>query len=678
MIPTGLTPFIQAATKKVQTGVIWRVPERHTIPWKTTVRRRVINHFSAGLTECRKKKLKENLAKRSLCVVCSEPLGDNASTAHKACTDSMVSVLLDGGKRKVTIKRDETTWKFSCPQCSMSFYSTTSIKRHTKSHATFVPPAASPTSITLPPPTNIDSTTLLSPALRSTPQPTLVTRLPSTTRPPPPDTLQTPLLSRYGLIVNKTFKILICLGCRSVVDPGQVRRHFLTHHKNHPAPPNLQSELEEDACASYPHLTPSPPHPTEPVAPIYGLEDPVPGYRLCNSCKHCFASKKTFDKHPCGSQDSTWTLTAAQRFVNNTSSPWFAVQTPIANFNGECDRWAVYQSQQKSTLDTPHHSYSDDFRTLHQFLRKERWLERIENQRHEDLIHIVTYSTLDTAYGGLHRHIQQFLTSTQKDLDEMYIRRAIGTRPVEEQEKSRVRSHRDVNKPALENYSRIIAGLIILIHRVILNVDITYSFSIPADITDACQGFVEAVSSTHADEERDDEPMDGDVIEESSESSEDDDEGHIPPPPLSPLQYHPRSTSLIQEKLTTLLYLLYTQLPTNELRGQFFTPIYHFLVLSSLRKNGEWAAANSITHTIAALLFTGRLVFAWKTIEDAQEKNIDFSQGEKGVHDTKTHKIPAKNGFVHGGLYVSPTKHTGRREQNCSRRVTLSEVSIST
>jgi hypothetical protein len=120
------------------------------------------------------------------------------------------------------------------------------------------------------------------------------------------------------------------------------------------------------------------------------------------------------------------------------------------------------------------------------------------------------------------------------------------------------------------------------------------------------------------------EGIDKDDIEELSDSSDDED---FEPPrlPLTPDQKDRHLKSLIQPKLESLLYLLFTQLPTNDNRGQFFTPIYHFLVLSSVRKKGEWATANTITRTIAAILFTGRLVFASKILQIAEESNVNFS-----------------------------------------------------
>jgi hypothetical protein len=85
-------------------------------------------------------------------------------------------------------------------------------------------------------------------------------------------------------------------------------------------------------------------------------------------------------------------------------------------------------------------------------------------------------------------------------------------------------------------------------------------------------------------------------------------------------------TSSIQSALFSLLYQLYTELPSVENRGGFSNPITHYLLLSSLRKNQEWARSNMITQTIAALLFTGRLVFAHKINDIVRREGCSTNQ----------------------------------------------------
>ncbi|KAF7770771.1 hypothetical protein Agabi119p4_6745 [Agaricus bisporus var. burnettii] len=62
-----------------------------------------------------KKKAKESWESQQSCLVCSQPVPEKEGTAHKACTALNVSVLLDGGKIKKLVKRDEKTRKLVCP-----------------------------------------------------------------------------------------------------------------------------------------------------------------------------------------------------------------------------------------------------------------------------------------------------------------------------------------------------------------------------------------------------------------------------------------------------------------------------------------------------------------------------------------------------------------------------------
>jgi hypothetical protein len=62
-----------------------------------------------------------------------------------------------------------------------------------------------------------------------------------------------------------------------------------------------------------------------------------------------------------------------------------------------------------------------------------------------------------------------------------------------------------------------------------------------------------------------------------------------------------------QAHLLDLLLTLYTHLPTGR-DAKFWSPITRFIVLYSIRSGGRWLNSRQITHTIAALLFCGRLL----------------------------------------------------------------------
>ncbi len=63
----------------------------------------------------------------------------------------------------------------------------------------------------------------------------------------------------------------------------------------------------------------------------------------------------------------------------------------------------------------------------------------------------------------------------------------------------------------------------------------------------------------------------------------------------------------VQRCVLELLISLFTHLPSGA-DGKFYTPVYRFLVLFSLKKSGQWLAGRRITQLFAAVLFCGRQV----------------------------------------------------------------------
>jgi hypothetical protein len=63
----------------------------------------------------------------------------------------------------------------------------------------------------------------------------------------------------------------------------------------------------------------------------------------------------------------------------------------------------------------------------------------------------------------------------------------------------------------------------------------------------------------------------------------------------------------VQRHILDLLISLFTHLPSGS-DDKFYSPIHRFLVLFSLKANGQWLAGRRITQLFAALLFCGRQV----------------------------------------------------------------------
>jgi hypothetical protein len=65
---------------------------------------------------------------------------------------------------------------------------------------------------------------------------------------------------------------------------------------------------------------------------------------------------------------------------------------------------------------------------------------------------------------------------------------------------------------------------------------------------------------------------------------------------------------VIQPKLHSLLFEIYRDLPSAENPGQFYSVLMRYLLLSSIRNNGEWKPSGVITQYLSALLFGARIV----------------------------------------------------------------------
>lgn len=447
--------------------------------------------------------------------------------------------------------------------------------------------------------------------------------------------LQPPFLTKHGLLVNTVFQVLICIECQGIIKPTRVRQHFVDHHKDFRVELDFQQDFDQEVLALFPDLTYSPPLPAIAVDAVYGLAPPIANYVQCMTCCHCYQSSKTFSQHCCSRPEPSPTPTHVQRFINNPSSPWFPVISPIPSPEPE-DLWVRYSQQKVAVVEpaTPPPAQEDNFRIFHQFLNKQNWLERIQGHVHEDLIPLALYSSSDGLYCTLHIHLVSFFSSMQKELENHYIfRRLISTRPGEEHDDAKVRHHRSVNAPTLDAYARLVAASIAFIHRVTNNPDSPYKLSVPADISTACMQLVSSLSplppNTGSATELEPDLGSADLTLYDSDNDSDIDgagAGRQDNYSSSRVWNLNGPQSPIQIYLTELLYLLFTQVPSGAVRGEFFSPLTHYILLSSLRKQKQWAPVTTITHNIAALLFAGRLTMAWKIRNFSTDKQCTISE----------------------------------------------------
>ena len=86
------------------------------------------------------------------------------------------------------------------------------------------------------------------------------------------------------------------------------------------------------------------------------------------------------------------------------------------------------------------------------------------------------------------------------------------------------------------------------------------------------------------------------------------------------------SVNPVERCILDLLVSLFVHLPSGK-DDKFYSPIYRFVILFSLNKNGQWLAGRRITQVFAALLFCGReVMMALMNNEIVQRPSLRYSE----------------------------------------------------
>jgi hypothetical protein len=82
----------------------------------------------------------------------------------------------------------------------------------------------------------------------------------------------------------------------------------------------------------------------------------------------------------------------------------------------------------------------------------------------------------------------------------------------------------------------------------------------------------------------------------------------------------------LERYILEILISLFSHLPSAH-DDKFYSPVYRFLILFSLKANGEWLAGRRITQLFAALLFCGRqVIMALMHREVCQHQQVRYSE----------------------------------------------------
>lgn len=345
------------------------------------------------------------------CEICGEPLQPNVVKRHAKCVRNTVTVSNREGEQFTYYRQSDKS--FHCRACEFA---------HPKREEFKVRKIKSKHSNTECVQTHIENTHLN----RESPRPLAEEddevipgadrhlRTPELT--PPHECSE--YLKRHGLAVYEN--LLICVQCKSVINHTKIRKHFTNRHKELETATSMQREFDSQVLRFYPSLVAEPPHPTEPIERYPYLETRF-SYMRCLSCNHCYASPDSYNQHNClpGGKRGDVVLYDCQRFVSNTSSPWFAIKkdAPRPFDMRQATPLQLYLISERDREDEPlDGSQIDEVRILHQFLQKEGWFKIVLNtklSRHAlmDFAHV---TPKDPALMKLGNLIYNFLLQVQE------------------------------------------------------------------------------------------------------------------------------------------------------------------------------------------------------------------------------------------------------------------------
>jgi hypothetical protein len=286
--------------------------------------------------------------------------------------------------------------------------------------------------------------------------------------------------------------------------------------------------------------------------------------------------------------------------------------------------WQIFQRQEAQEVESEGKGGAqvDEYRILHQFLAKERWIQRIKNvpATHEELMEIVRLPARNPLVMSLAGTLVSLLRKTQNQVDNIFLRRLIGTRPAAEHAVSYQKHHFDVTDATIKKYAHELVGVLHLIRQKPQS-----PYLVP--ISDKVQQSVDTLLKHVAQSET--ESFDPATINEQDVLVIDED-GNVVDEDLGAREDIPAQSQVplteAEQAMHDVLAALYMATPDSADQGSFFSPLTHYLLLSSLRPEGGWCRASLITQKIAAMLFVGRLVFGWIVMNDATRHGLTYHQ----------------------------------------------------
>jgi len=199
---------------------------------------------------------------------------------------------------------------------------------------------------------------------------------------------QTEGMMKLGLCVNTALKVVICLGCRSVIKPSDLYHHVVKTHMMPTTIPFCQElqatyDLQQDPYNARPGTI---------VKAIFGL-DLFEGYITCDTCGYACGSKKAMQRHLKKSDEcQTFRKRYVQSFRSSSRRMYFGVRLESAEapFGANLDPLA-YLKKKFAPIPFSHIPIKSQGTgpDANHFLKIEKWDLYVEGKTGADIVFAV-------------------------------------------------------------------------------------------------------------------------------------------------------------------------------------------------------------------------------------------------------------------------------------------------
>nr|GAT42288.1 predicted protein [Mycena chlorophos] len=510
--------------------------------------------------------------------------------------------------QETTLHRDETRRVFCCPRCNREEAWSKAIQIHAaRCHTQLVIDQDVPMRSPSPPP----------PANGPEPPPL---DLPTPAEPAPfhrpvlhPDehTVTTHArfpLATYSIAVNTYHHLLICLACDTALAPKTAFRHITEKHACiRKPPPEMVAELESQYHLRDPREIALP---TDHPPAAYGLRLSSHPYQECEACHHAYSDTDGASKHACdGGRPRPGAFGWAQQLGTSKNNSWFLVTIPepVAEPKVDLSRLvaSLHLGLPSASTEGTAPTVAETRKSL--FMAAEGWDRLIVKVTPAEARELSRLSTRTDKFHELGRFVIGYIDLLQPQLRQYMAhgeQRELADFGIKSDSLNRFHT---IQPPSCIRYGRTVWAFVHSVMRQLFDPDYhpAYKYPLTAEQIVALTSLRDAYHATTIpageSEDYSDAQQEKDNDEDNERPPDDDD-------PIDAALVDPDVPTLtaLQQAVQDVLLAFFTHMPTGRTTNKFYSALLCFLVFSSIRKDGALKLANSITQTIAHLVFAGR------------------------------------------------------------------------